>query len=170
MSQNPVFQLSMVSQNDQPNPSCPGCAAGKEIYGEVISAKIKGGTFLSKTDPIKNYPASNEPLDTMVHLPYPLVPAPPTPTWFFEITDGIENFSLKAIIQTAEAQTTTIHIDGANMPGWVKKNKKETTNQIYQTGNCGIFGFAQSNDQAGYTTWIYTLTAGVCNPQVHPSE
>ena len=65
--------------------------------------------------------------------------------------------------------STSITIKGSDLPGWVKQNEKEKTNQIYKSGQCGIFGFAQRNEVAGQGVyWIYTVTAGVSNPKVHP--
>lgn len=163
MSKNPVFQLSALSQNDQANPSCPGCSEGAKITAMVTD---HGGCELLTSPPPPPYPASNVPVGEWVHLPIPNSKEP-TPTWFFEVTDGIENAWIDLVIFTPNYGFTEIYLQGSNMPCWVAQNKENPTNQIYKKGNCGIFGYAQEN-VTDLTYWIYTVTAGVCNPMVHP--
>lgn len=167
---NPVFQVSVLSQNDQPNQCCAGRAAGAEIHA-FISA-YGGCTFLPPGSGVSGYPSSNEELMKPVLLPVPSSDPPPTPTWFFEVTNGIENAWVEVLILTPGQLPCTIRVDGTNMPQWVGDNDEAPTNQIYQYGNCGIFGYAQENSPKAPqpTYWIYTLTAGVCNPRVHPSN
>jgi hypothetical protein len=168
---NPIFQLSALSQNDQPNSSCPGCASGTEITATILA--YGGGIIYAENAP-QPYPNTAFPLSKAVLLPIPPAPGttpPPTPTWFMEVNNGIENAWFFVEIQTPGQSPTRIHVDGSSMAAWVAANQKEPTNQIYATGNCGVFGYAQENalpKQPAY--WIYTLTAGVCNPQVNPPE
>ena len=169
---NGVFQLSILSQNDQPNPSCPGCSVGKDIYTFVYN--YGGCKFLPPTSSIPNYPASNEKYRELVHLPIPSQNPPPTPTWYFELTDSLDDAWIDVCIITPGYRPRFITIDGSNMRNWIAQshNGETPTNQIYQHGNCGIIGYAQENagssDQPDF--WIYTLTAGICNPQVHPGR
>jgi len=163
MSQNPVFQLSALSQNDQPNSECPGCSEGDNISAVVIAYD---GCELLTPPPPPPYPASNVPVGEWVHLPIPKSKEP-TPTWFFEVTNGIENVWVDLVVFTPYYGATEITVQGSNLPAWVAQIKKNPTNQIYKRGNCGIFGYAQDN-VAELTYWIYTVTAGVCNPMLHP--
>lgn len=163
MSLNPIFQLSALSQNDQPNPSCPGCSVGDQITATLLSY---GGGQIFLSDPPQPYPATQFPINTPVLLPIPNS-GKPTPTWFMEVENGIENAWFLLEVTTPGISTKRILIEGINMPAWTKEGPK--TNQIYQGGDCGIFGFAQKNTPANQPVyWIYTVTGGVCNPQVHP--
>ncbi len=154
MSTSPkIFQLTMVSQNDG------GCPCGSQLTGEVLFCI--GGTLNEKrSNPFKMHHS--------VKLPIPPPPAPPpSPTWFFDLgPGGIDEFFVvvKVAGPAAEKGPTYIPIRGVDLPGWVKQNTKLATNQIYKTGDCGIFGFAQESS----LYWIYTVTAGVTNPEVHP--
>ena len=155
-SQNPapVFQLTVVSQNDA------GCAAGKELTVNV--AMPTGGTLQNQS-----WPTGEE-----VPLPIPPPPRPPpSPTWWLTLGDGgIEGASYSLVISGPDgANPTKITINGRDMPGWVLDNQKQDTNQIYNESSCGIFGYAQYVAKPGQpVTWIYTVTAGVDHPKVHP--
>jgi len=162
---NPVFQLSILSQNDQPNPSCPGCSVGDQITATVVD--YGGGTIYSENAP-SGYPTTNFPINKPVLLPIPGENPPPTPTWFMEVTGGIEKAWFEVAINTPGFSPVQIRVNGSDMAKWVAANQKTDTNQIYAEGNCGIFGYAQENLQSNPLYWIYTITAGVCNPQVHP--
>lgn len=167
---NPIFQLSILSQNDQPNGVCPGCSVGAEITATIV--EYGGGTIYASNAP-QPYPNTSFPLNKPVLLPIPPAPgttAPATPTWFMEVTSGIENAWFSVEIQTPGNLSTSIRVNGSDMAAWVAANQKGPTNQIYAKGDCGIFGYAQENAASQQPVyWIYTLTAGVCNPQVHPS-
>jgi hypothetical protein len=166
---NSVFQISILSQNDPPDQCCAGCAVGAEIYAFVFD--YGGCNFLSAGSNRAGYPASNEELRKPVLLPVPADFPPPTPTWFFEVTNGIDNAWVDVLILTPGQLPCIIRINGANMELWVADNTESPTNQIYSYGNCGIFGYAQENNPGDSQPvyWIYTLTAGVCNPHVHPT-
>ena len=74
-------------------------------------------------------------------------------------------------VRTPGQKTTTIILNAAEVGFWAEYNEKTKTNQIYKEGDCGIFGFAQLNkpaDQPAY--FIYTITAGVDNPKIHPPK
>ncbi|MDH7447650.1 hypothetical protein [Aquimarina sp. 2201CG14-23] len=150
-----IFQLTMVSQND------PQCNDGTDLFGEVTS--FTGGTL----------GASGLKAQNQVHLPIPPDPSnpkpAPSPTWFLELDGSIDKASFSVVISGPKGYTSTkITIDGSNMESWVTQNEKEKTNQIYKESSCGIFGFAQKNVTASGTYWIYTITAGVSYPVVHP--
>ncbi|WP_299889544.1 hypothetical protein [uncultured Lacinutrix sp.] len=148
-----VFQLTMVSQND------PGTGCGDELYGIVLGTK--GGTLNKQT---------SFPYQEGVHLPIPSNDPPKSPTWFLELDGNIEDVSITVVVFGPEGKynPTIITIDGANMPSWVAQNEKEKTNQIYVESADGIFGYAQENIAGDTTNWIYTITAGVANPMIHP--
>lgn len=164
MSINPIFQLTTVSQNDQPDSICPGCAVGTDIHAYIIN--YGGGRFLPPSKAKPPYPSSNEQLHNYALLPIPGEKTP-SPTWFFEIIDGIENFWVELIIRTPGYVGTNIRICGANMPYWTSVNQQEPTNQIWAYGSCGVFGYAQQTEDNDFTNWIYTVTGGVCKPEVH---
>jgi hypothetical protein len=147
-----VFQLTMVSQND------PGTGCGDELKGIVLG--VKGGT-LNKT---------SFPYQEGVSLPVPSNDPPKSPTWFLDLDGNIEDVSITIAVFGPEGEYTpkVITINGANMPGWVAQNKKDKTNQVYIESANGIFGFAQQNVVADTAYWIYTITAGVVNPKIHP--
>ncbi len=169
-----VFQLSILSQNDQPNTSCDGCDVGAEITATVTAAS--GCTFLSKSNAIPPYPVSNENMTTSVLLPIPSSTPPPTPTWFFLVNGKIEDIEVNLKVTTPgyPDQPCKILLTGKEIVNWVDANHggSTPTNQIFQHGNCGIFGYAQKNDKDSDQPiyWIYTITAGVCDPKVHPSN
>lgn len=151
----PQFQLTVVSQND------PGCSAGSQL--SVIVHPPRGGSLLPQSFPV------NE----AVALPVPPPPTPPpSPTWWIDLAAGIENASYTLVISGPNgANPTTITVNGSDMPQWVSRNEREKTNQIYKEGSCGIFGFAQLSDKKDQPrTWIYTVTAGVDNPKIHPPQ
>jgi hypothetical protein len=147
-----IFQLSVLSQDD------PECNIGSQL--QVVVQPPVGGTLT----------ANSFPVGVPVDLPTP-PPTPtfgPTPTWFLELSDGIENASYTLEITGPTGQTpTTITVPGSSMRGWVKQNQSDPTNQIYLEQTCGIFGFAQENSPPDQTYWIYTVTAGVCDPRLH---
>ncbi|MFL5386288.1 MAG: hypothetical protein ACJ8GN_27540 [Longimicrobiaceae bacterium] len=157
---NDVFQLTVLSQND------PECSIGSEL--SVVVDQPTGGTLT--TGPIDA--GGSFPVGTPVPLPIPPPPGatgPESPTWFLQLSDGIENASYSLTISGPDGSNpTSITIAGSSMPGWVAQNQKEDTNQIYLEATCGIFGYAQENIQSQSTTWIYTVTAGVYDPMVHP--
>lgn len=146
-----IFQLTAVSQND------PQCSIGSQLTATITS--YNGGTLTANSSPLT------------VDLPIPPPPTPPpSPTWFLALDHTIKDASFSIeIAGPPGTQTTAITINGSDMPGWVAQNEKEKTNQIYKQGTCGIFGFAQRNVVEGQGVyWIYTVTGGVCDPQVHP--
>lgn len=174
----PLFQLSALSQNDQPNPSCSGCSVGKHIIAKVVD--FKGGGIFPPGSKNPYYPASNTQFDFPVLLPWPNSGLE-TPTWYFVITQGLQNFEVTIVVYTPgyidpdtgvyhPALETPIKIKGSDMPTWVAQNQKQKTNQVYQYGDCGIFGFAQKESDVGvgYDQWIYTVTGGVCDPKIRP--
>ncbi len=149
---NDVFQLSAVSQND------PGAADGANIYCTIKA--IHNGTLRQ----------GSFPLDMQTILPVPpgqTTPAPATPTWFL-VPSGM----LKATGFTLEIgclgdpayPTTKIDISATDVAIWAGRNAATPTNEIYQTGVYGIFGYAQS----GPDGLIYTVTVGVLDPRKHP--
>lgn len=163
---NTIFQLSMVSQNDQPNPSCEGCSVGDQITATVL--EYGGGTIYFSNAPA-SCPETAFPVGKPVLLPVPGAAPPPTPTWFMEVSNGIENAWFSVEVNTPGQQPSVIRVNGSDMAAWVAASKKDPTNQIYAGGNCGIFGYAQENQASKQPVyWIYTITAGVCNPQIHP--
>jgi hypothetical protein len=151
-----IFQLTVVSQND------PQSQPEGSHLSVVVDPPV-GGKLRSNSSPI----------DTPIPLPIPPAPgtkAPPSPTWFLELDDTIENASYTLTVSGPDgADPTHITVKGSDMPGWVAQNRKQKTNQIYKKGKCGIFGFAQEHTPAGQPTyWIYTVTGGVSHPQVDP--
>ena len=152
-----IFQFTMVSQND------PECSCGNELLGEVTA--FEGGILRSDSFPLKKN----------VSLPIPPPPntpiPPPPPTWFLELDGNIEDAYFTVTISGPDSKSpTTITIDGSKMKKWIEQNEKEKTNQIYKESSCGIFGFAQKNIVNSTTSWIYTITAGVSYPVIHPSK
>ena len=153
--QTQIFRLTTVSQND------PGCLDGEDLFATVTN--VTGGTLLS----------SSSPMNQKVSLPIPPPPGhagPPSPTWFLELNGSIDDASFTVEISgPADYTTTTIVVEGADMAAWIAASKKVKTNQIYATGASGIFGYAQEDNVVdGSFNWIYTITAGVVNPMVHP--
>lgn len=152
MSQsNNIFQLSAVSQNDN------GCTFGKDYTLTVIN--VSGGTLRDGSFPV------NE----AVKLPIPPAPrtTPPlTPTWFLITESDDAETSFEVVIECSKNGTKlheTLHLK--DVKKWAAANAIRKTNQIYQEGNCGIFGFATPHAPQG---WIYTFTVGVTNPRIHP--
>lgn len=150
MSNKNIFQLTMVSQNDS------GCNCGDQLTGELTN--YCGG----------NLKAGSEPFGEKVQLPVPSNDPPPSPTWFLELAGAIELASFQVVVSGPNGDTP-ITINGAEMATWVAQNQNEKTNQVYLESSCGIFGYAQKNVAGGITNWIYTITAGVTNPVVHPA-
>ncbi len=167
-----IFQLSILSQNDQPNSLCAGCSSGANIITEVLT--IKGGTFLNPQNPTPNYPVSNEKMNTPVQLPIPSKNPPPTPTWFFKIDGELDDLEITCKVNTPEYEVLTIKITGREIQKWVADNYNgqifTPINQVFKKGDCGIFGVAQYNEAGNpqFAYWIYTITAGVCNPKGQP--
>ncbi|HEX6372494.1 MAG TPA: hypothetical protein VF006_26475 [Longimicrobium sp.] len=146
-----VFQLSVLSQDD------PQCPVGSSL--SVVVDQPVGGTLASNSFPIGTAVALPTPPGTSTYGP--------TPTWFLDLSNGIDAASFTLTISGPSPQITTpITIPGDQMAAWVAQNNIEDTNQIWQPGECGIFGYAQYNADADQ--WIYTVTAGVYYPQVNP--
>lgn len=155
------FQLSALSQNDNYD--------SKAITATVTDA---GGTL----EP-GSFPTSKA-----VDLPIPPTPSgtpPPTPTWFLDVDGNASDayFTLEIIDDNVKpTQKTPIKISLSEVIEWAQKNPpintKEPlkTNQIWQKGQHGIFGYAeQGTPVTGFKeNWIYTITAGVINPEVNP--
>lgn len=139
-----VFQLTLVSQND------PG-SDGENLFGEVVA--LEGGPIEGNSDPV------NEPL----HLPTPQEHG--SLNWFMNLENGIENAAFTVRISSDENPITVL---GRDLPAWVAQNQREKTNQIYQESINGIFGYAQKNEKEDMIQWIYTITAGVNHPRLHP--
>jgi len=152
-----TFQLTILSQN----PS--SCICGQQLSATVVG--IAGGKLRKESSA------------TGMTMPLPTAAAPgvigsPYPTWILDLGPGeaIEAASFTVIILGPCIPPTTIAVPGARMGEWLSQNRKEKTNQIYLDGNCGIIGYAEkllAPDQK--TRWLYTITAGVTNPPLHPS-
>lgn len=147
---NQTFQLSVLSQNDS------GAADGAVLVCEVL--KINNGTLSSGSFPI----------NSTVNLPIPPnneAPAPATPTWFLIPSGNISNTSFEIQISCPtdpSYPTTQITINASDVEKWGSIPYDDRDNQIYSKGEYGIFGFAQ----IGPNGLIYTVTAGVLNPQL----
>ncbi|MNJ86455.1 hypothetical protein D3C87_39510 [compost metagenome] len=154
------FQLSALSQNDN-------------YDSNRITATVNdpGGTLEPGSF------ATSEAVD----LPIPPTPSenPPTPTWFLGVSGDLNDacFTVEIIDNNVKpTQTTLINISLSEVIGWAQKNpplnnsEPLKTNQIWQKGQHGIFGYAeQGSPVAGFEeNWIYTITAGVINPEVNP--
>lgn len=149
---NDVFQLTVVSQND------PQCAAGAQL-SVVVEPPTGGGTLNPGSFPVSE----------SVPLPIPPAPgssAPPSPTWFLAVGDGIATAQYTLTV-SGGPNPTPITVNGADVQKWAAENVSDPTNQVYLEAACGIFGYAQSNPIPGGTQWIYTVTAGVAYPVVH---
>jgi len=149
MATNTVFQLSALSQNDA------GAANGSQLFCEVT--KITNGTLRTGSFSI------NE----MVALPTPPGQdgSGPTPTWFLVPDDSIldTSFELEILCPSDnDYPKTAITVKASDVQQWASKPYNDRDNQIYQEGKYGIFGFAQE----GPNGLIYTVTAGVLNPQL----
>jgi hypothetical protein len=167
MSLKPIFQLSILSQND------PGCAAGDKITASVLYHR-GGNIYLKGTQPAPppRYPVTDFPLDKPVLLPIPQNLGSPTPTWFMEISkDDLNEVVFIVEVKTPGQKAKIIILNAGEVGLWAEENKKTKTNQIYKEGDCGIFGFAQLNIPEGQPAYfIYTITAGVDNPKIHPPK
>jgi hypothetical protein len=144
-----VFQLSALSQND------PGVADGNKLFCNVTS--ITGGTLRSGSFPINR----------AVALPIPPGQngSGPTPTWFIVPDNTIQEtaFNIEVSCPTdSNYPATKITVKASDVQKWAAIPYNERDNQIYQEGEYGIFGFAQE----GPNGLIYTVTAGVLNPQL----
>lgn len=115
-------------------------------------------------------------------MPMPIPPAPgtiaaPTPTWFIEppASGGMDSGTYSIYIWCPSDSSypgVSIVVSAHNVEQWAAMphyngNNKSIArpNQIYSTGTCGVFGFAQR----GPNGLIYTVTAGVNCPQVYPN-
>ena len=142
----PVFQLSVVNQNDPIN------------QGEGLEAKLVSWS------PKVSLRGNSAPISQWVPVP----PNSPAINWFFQI--GQDNVSIEDFNVTVQIKGSyggyeeTISIACKEIPGWVSANYKEKTNQIYKPGTAGTFGYAQ----CGPDGYIYTLTGGVDDPKIHP--
>ncbi len=155
------FQLSALSQNDNYD--------SNDITATVTYAggTLEPGSF-----------TTSEPVD----LPTPPTPSeipPPTPTWFLDVSGNTNDayFTVEIVDDNVKpTQKTHIKISLSEAIGWAQKNpplnstEPLKTNQIWQKGQHGIFGYAeQGTPVAGFEeNWIYTITAGVINPKVNP--
>ena len=149
MATNTVFQLSALSQNDA------GAADGSQLFCEVT--KITNGSLRTGSFSI------NE----MVALPVPpgQSGSGPTPTWFLVPDDKTldTSFYLKISCPSDSGYPiTNITVKASDVQKGAAIPYNERDNQIYQGGKYGIFGFAQD----GPDGLIYTVTAGVLNPQL----
>ena len=149
-----VFQLSVLSQDD---PQCPVGSCLRVVVDQPVGGTLAANSF---------------PAGIAVALPTPPGTSTfgPTPNWFLDLGDGgidAASFTL-TVSGPAPQATTTITVPGNQMAAWVAQNETEDTNQIWQPGECGIFGYAQYNASADQ--WIYTVTGGVYNPVVNPTE
>ncbi|CAD0004814.1 MULTISPECIES: hypothetical protein [Flavobacterium] len=149
MATNTVFQLSALSQNDA------GAADGSQLFCEVT--KITNG----------NLRTGSFSINEMVALPIPPGQngSGPTPTWFLVPDDNILDTSFNLEISCPSDSgypTTKITVKASDVQKWAAIPYNERDNQIYQEGQYGIFGFAQE----GPNGLIYTVTAGVLNPQL----
>jgi hypothetical protein len=148
-----IFQLTVVSQND------PGCSAGANL--SVVVNQPVGGTLRSDSSPV----------GTPVHLPTPPGQggSGPTPNWWLELSGDIDQAAFTLTISGPGQTTTMIAVPGAMMREWIAASQPRSTNQVWLEAGCGIFGYAQENTPPGQPkSWIYTVTAGVHDPRVHP--
>jgi len=150
LTTNSVFELNVRSQNDN------GAADGNKLFCKITN--ISNGSLRSGSFPINEE----------VHLTVPPVqtkPNPIPPVWFLIPNDNIlDTEYILEISCPADTNypTKNITIKASDVEKWgaVPYNKRD--NQIYQKGDYGIFGFAQE----GPNGLIYTITAGVLNPQL----
>ncbi len=146
---NTVFQLSALSQNDN------GAADGNAIFCKITN--VANGTLRTGSFPVQEN----------VALPTPPGQdhAGPTPTWFLVPDDAVENTSFDLEISCpsdAKYPVTAITVKASDVKQWAAIPYDSRDNQIYQGGAYGVFGFAQE----GPNGLIYTVTAGVLNPQL----
>ena len=149
MTTNAVFQLSALSQNDN------GAADGSKVFCKIT--KITNGSLR-----MGSFPINKE-----VHLTTPPGQngSGPTPTWFLVPDHHILDTSFELEISCPSDDNypkTSIAITAAAVQKWASIPYNDRDNQIYQEGKYGIFGFAQE----GPSGLIYTVTAGVLNPQL----
>ncbi|WP_445457021.1 hypothetical protein [Flavobacterium sp. HNIBRBA15423] len=149
MTTSKVFQLSALSQNEN------GAADGSKIFCEVT--KIAKG----------NLRTGSFPINELVHLTTPPGQngSGPTPTWFLIPDSDISETSFELQISCPSDSNypkTSITVKASDVQKWAAIPYNERDNQIYQEGEYGIFGFAQE----GPNGLIYTVTAGVLNPQL----
>lgn len=149
MQTNKVFQLSALSQNDN------GAADGSQLFCTIT--QVNGGSLRNGSSPI----------NSEVHLPIPpgQNSSVATPTWFLIPDGNIEDTSYKLEISCpsdSNYPSTSIVVKASDVQKWALIPYDERDNQIYQNGEYGIFGFAQE----GPDGLIYTVTAGVLNPQL----
>ncbi|NHN27864.1 hypothetical protein FIA58_019475 [Flavobacterium jejuense] len=149
MKTTKVFQLSALSQNDN------GAADGSKIFCEIT--KITNGSLRTGSFPINKE----------VHLTTPPGQdgSGPTPTWFLIPDNDISNTSFELQISCpsdSNYPTTSITVKASDVQIWAAIPYNDRDNQIYQGGEYGVFGFAQE----GPNGLIYTVTAGVLNPQL----
>lgn len=152
------FQLTILSQ------STSNCVCRQQLSATVVG--ITGGKLQ------KESPAIGTTTPLLARSASALI-APTPPTWILDLGAGesIEAASFTVIILGPCIPPTTITIPGARMNEWVGRNQKEKTNQIYRDGNCGVIGYAEKllgSDQKA--RWLYTITAGVTNPPLHPDN
>lgn len=148
MATKPVFQLSVLSQNDS------GAADGNKIFCEITS--ITNGSLRSGSFPLKE--------GVVLPIP-PGEDKPATPTWFLVPDTNIldTSFDVKIYCPTdAKYPTTNITVKASDVEKWGATPYNDRNNQIYQKGDYGVFGFAQE----GKHGLIYTITAGVLNPKL----
>ncbi|VXA95464.1 conserved hypothetical protein [Flavobacterium sp. 9AF] len=149
MTTTNVFQLSALSQNDL------GATDGSKIFCTIT--KVTNGTLR----------AGSFPVNEEVHLPTPPGQngSGPTPTWFLIPDEAISETSFELQINCptdSNYPITKITVNASDVQQWAKIPYNDRDNQIYQEGENGIFGFAQE----GPNGLIYTITAGVLNPQL----
>ncbi|MBD1208399.1 MAG: hypothetical protein H9535_08215 [Ignavibacteria bacterium] len=165
---SPIFQLTAVSQNDGE------CSQGENITAIVTSTS--GVNFwIAPVIPPSPYPATQFPYQEPVKLPIP-GDGKPSPTWFFKASGKLADASVTIEINTPNQPVLYITIEGDDLVKWGSQNFVNPsffTNQVYQTGSCGVFGLATSTQGAEHkdgqalqpVSWIYTITTGVNNPQ-----
>jgi len=146
MKANSVFQLTVVSQNDN------GAADGSKLFCKVT--KITNGSLRSNSAPLNKEVALSIPQEKK------------TLNWFLIPSENIldTSFELQIYCPTdTNYPTTNIIVKASDVEKWGEAPKDKRQNQIYQKGDYGIFGYAQ--DETGGL--IYTVTAGVLNPRLY---
>lgn len=150
MSNNNVFQLSVLSQNDA------GAADGAELFckiTEINNGDLRPGSFA---------------INQNIELPIPPPPngvGPATPTWFLIPTnDNTASFSVEVFCPTdVDYPAVSIIITEEEVRAMVQVPFAKRENVIYQQGEYGIIGFATE----GADGLIYTITGGILNPRLH---
>ncbi|MFP9116112.1 hypothetical protein ACLI1A_19410 [Flavobacterium sp. RHBU_3] len=150
MSTLNTFQLSILSQNDF------GAADGSNLI--CIVSEANGGTLQQ----------GSFPLNAEILLPIPPaegVTPLATPTWFLVPNGEIQDTSYTISISCPTDPSypiTNMTINASDVSKWASVLPfDQRPNQIYSNGVYGVFGFAQT----GPDGLIYTVTAGVLNPQ-----